>query len=362
MKVAIAHEWLSARAGSEKTFEAMACALPDADLYALSATPNVPFNFGGRRVHTSFLDKPWIRDRRDVTLPMMPLAWRYLGARATYDMVVTSSHACVKGFRPGRDAPHLCYVHSPMRYAWLPDLDERARPTRLRGYALRAMKHWDSHSTSWVDHFACNSHAVRRRIREFYDRDATVIHPPVDTDFYTLSAGGQRQEFALVVSRLVPYKRVDLAIRACELADIPLVIAGTGPDARRLADLARRSTVEVKLVGAQPDSELRSLYRRALALVFPAEEDFGIIPVEAQACGTPVVALAKGGTLETVAHGFTGELVEEATPTLFADALTRIVARGSEPRACRMNALRFSRQRFIDDFRAWALHSLGSSA
>jgi glycosyltransferase involved in cell wall biosynthesis len=354
-RIALVHEWLSARAGSEKTFECMSAALPSADLYALSRDRSVRFEFDARPITTTFLDRRWLRDRRDVTLPLMPLAWRWAGSGQRYDLVVTSSHACAKGFRPGRRARHLCYVHSPMRYAWLPNVDERAKPSVARRLGLRAMARWDRRSVEWVDEFACNSEAVRDRIRRFYDRDASVIYPPVDTNFYA-PVQHERDEYALVVSRLVSYKRVDVAIDACAAVGMPLIVAGSGPDYPRLVERARRGRCHVRFT-RPTDIELRELYRHARVLLFPAEEDFGIIPVEAQACGTPVLAYAQGGARETVVPGVTGELLDAATPQRFAQFLEPLDGRTYDPLACRANALRFSQARFLEEFRAWVLDS-----
>jgi glycosyltransferase involved in cell wall biosynthesis len=354
-RLALAHEWLSARAGSEKTFEAMSAAFPTADLYALSRDPSVPFDFGGRPVVTTPLDCRWLRARREVALPLMPLAWRHTARHERYDLVVTSSHACVKGFYPGRAAFHCCYVHSPMRYAWLPEVDGRARPGIASRAGLSMLARWDRRSVGWVDALACNSRAVRDRIARFYGRDAEVIYPPVDTDFFRVDTTRERRPCALAVSRLIPYKRVSLAIEACHLAEIPLVVAGSGPERMRLAKQAAQLNAKTSFVDAPSDDELRVLYQEAAVVVFPAEEDFGIIPVEAQACGTPVVAFSKGGARDTVLDGETGSLVSEASAEAFADAIREIVVAGQDFAACRANAMRFSRSRFVAEFADWVL-------
>jgi glycosyltransferase involved in cell wall biosynthesis len=217
------------------------------------------------------------------------------------------------------------------------------------------MARWDRRSVEWVNEFACNSEAVRDRIRRFYDRDASVIYPPVNTDFYT-PVQDTRGDYALVVSRLVSYKRVDLAIDACAAAGMPLIVAGAGPDYARLVDRARRRRCDVRFA-TPTDLELRELYRHARVLLFPAEEDFGIIPVEAQACGVPVLAYARGGARETVVPGVTGELIEEPTPRHFAQSLERLNDGDYDPLACRANALRFSRARFLQEFRSWVLNA-----
>jgi glycosyltransferase involved in cell wall biosynthesis len=352
---ALAHEWLSSRAGSEKTFEAMAAVFPDADLFALSREPGVPFDFGGRDVRTTFLDRTaFLRHRRDLTLPLMPLAWRLLRTRGIrYDQVLTSSHACVKAFPPARRAEHFCYVHAPMRYAWDRGIDSRAAGGRIKSLALDVLRRWDMRSTRAVDHFAANSTAVRERIERFYGREARVIHPPVDTRFYRLNDVGEARRGALAVSRFIPYKGLDLAIDACARAGMPLTIAGAGPMEAELRRRAARSGNAVVFEVAPSDERLRELYRTSEVLVFPAEEDFGIVPVEAQACGTPVVGVASGGTLDTVVHERTGILVESQDPDLLAEALRDLQSAGLDARHCRENAERFARERFERELRDW---------
>lgn len=353
--IAIAHEWLAARAGAEKVFEALAEEYPSADLYALTREPGVPFDFGGRELKTTLLDHPALRRRRDLTLPLMPLAWRLLGARARYDTVITSSLACVKGFAPARSATHYCYCHAPMRYAWQPDIDTRHQglgPAVNLG--LKWLRHWDRRSADWVDSFAANSTAVQERIRDFYDRDAEVIHPPVDTEFFTppTEASGS-QPYVFAISRFIAYKRTDLAIEAATRAGLPIVVAGSGPLEAELRATAERVGADARFEIQPSDERLRELYRGAAVLVFPALEDLGMIPVEAQACGTPVVGLDEGGTRDTVVPGETGLRVQEQTVDAFTEAIQAIVANPPDPAACRAHAETFSRARFMERVREW---------
>lgn len=356
--LALCHEWLAARDGSEKTFETMAGAFPAADLYALTLNRSAHFDFGGRQPATTFLDGvPGLRRHRMVQLPLMPLAWRYASGRR-YDVVVTSSHACVKGFRPGREALHLSYCYTPMRYLWLASIDTRRRRTSLAAPVEHWLRGWDLASVRWVDEFAAISEAVRRRIEELYGRPSRVIHPPVDTSHYTpgdvtSSPGG----FALAVSRMVPYKRLDLAIRACHRLGQPLVVAGSGPAETDLRCLAAGLGADVRFVIRPDDGGLRDLYRAADVLVFPAEEDFGIVAVEAQACGTPVVALDRGGTVDTVIPGATGVLVAAQEEDAMAAGIESALNRRWDPAACRRNAERFSVAAFTSRFRSWVFGS-----
>ena len=360
-RVALAHEWLSGRAGSEKTFEAMARVFPEADLYALSWDRAVPFDFGARSPSTTFLDRlpAGLRSLRALQLPLMPLAWG-TASRSRYDVVVTSSHACVKGFRPGRAALHLCYCYTPARYLWLSSLDGRGVGRGAGRWAAAgpaaALRAWDRRAAAWVDDFAAISTAVRERVERCYGRAARVIHPPVDTDFFTPGEPGEpgwRRDFALAVSRMVGYKRLDLAIDACHRARVPLVVVGSGPEERALRAHAAGLGADVRFVVEPSDEELRALYRSARVLVFPAVDDFGIVAVEAQACGTPVVAVAEGGSLDTVEPGVTGTLVPAQDAALLARAVESVLASPPPADACRRNAARFSADRFAAEFGAW---------
>ncbi|MFP5319061.1 MAG: glycosyltransferase [Acidimicrobiia bacterium] len=354
--VALCHEWLEQRMGSEKTFEAIAEAFPDADVFALTHDPSVPFDLGGRIPATTFVDRlAPLRGRRQLQLALMPLAWRFAG-RPGYDVVVSSSHACAKGFRPGREALHLCYCYTPMRYAWLTDVDRRTRGgvvERASAVPLAALRAWDRRSAGWVDEFAAISRSVEARVERFYGRPARVIHPPVDTGYYTPGPEEERGDFLLAVSRMVPYKRLDLAIDAAAALRVPLVVAGSGPEEARLRSHAAAAGADVTFVIRPGDETLRRLYRTARALVFPTVEDFGIVPVEAQACGTPVVAVAEGGSLDTVLDGSTGVLVERAEGELLVSGVERVLASPPRPAACRAHAESFSRPRFVAEVREW---------
>ena len=355
--MALCHEWLNARHGSEKTFEAMAAALPSAALHALTINPAAEFLLGGRPVGTTFLDHPRLRRAdRLLQLPLMPLAWRYASS-ARYDVVVTSSHACAKGFGPARRALHLCYCHTPMRYAWVASIDQRRRPSAASRAGARALRAWDRRSERWVDGFAANSTAVQARIERVYGRSAVVIPPPVDTDHFTPGDPAGREGFALAVSRMVPYKRLDLAVRAAHHLSLALVIAGAGPEEGALRALAGGLGADVRFVVEPGDDDLRELYQRASVVVFPAEEDFGIVPVEAQACGTPVVAFGRGGALDTVLPGTTGVLVDEQSVASLAEGIDEVLAGRFDPEACRRNAERFSPVRFRDRFLDWVIGS-----
>ena len=355
--LALCHEWLAARDGSEKTFEAMAATFPAADLYGLTWNRSAGLDFGGRQVDTTFLDRLTpLRNHRMLQLPLMPVAWRY-ASRRRYDVVVTSSHACAKGFWPARQALHLCYCYTPMRYLWLSSIDARRPRNRVSAPVERWLRSWDLASVRWVDGFAAISTAVQGRIQELYGSTSTVIPPPVDTEHFTPAGKPTRSGFALAVSRMVPYKRIDLAIRACHRVGHPLVVAGNGPAEQALRSLAAELNADVRFVIRPDDDRLRNLYRSADVVVFPAEEDFGIVSVEAQACGTPVVALDRGGSLDTVLPGTTGVLVPEQDEDSLASGIETALNGVFDPADCRRNAERFSVSNFGERFRRWVLDS-----
>lgn len=352
--VALVHEWLASRAGSEKTFERMTKALPDADVYALTADGAAGFEIEAP-IRTTILQRvPLLRDRRNLSLPVMPLAWKCLRTKP-YATVITSTHAYARYLPAARAAAHLSYVYTPLRYAWLPDVDGRGA-TPLMAPARATLRVLDKRSVRHVDRFAAISNVVRQRVEEFYDREAEVVFPPVDTDFFAAvpaEASAGREPFVLGVSRWIDYKRLDLVIEAASRVGLPAVIAGHGPAEDELRAVAVRARVPVTFERRPSDERLRELYRTAAVLVFPAEEDFGIVPVEAQAAGTPVVALARGGSLDTVADGVSGALVHEQTATAFATGIERVLGMEPSAGALRDHVARFSIDAFHRGFADW---------
>lgn len=354
-RVAIAHEWIGPKGGAEQVFASIAQCFPNADLFALSTDPRNTLELGGRELRTTFLNRVnQLTDKRHLLLPLMPLAWHF-ATRLPYEVVITSSHALVRYFRPARNALHLCYCHTPMRYAWLPEIDTRQRirrpATRAAEAALRSL---DRRTVAWVDSFAANSSETRNRIREFYGRDARVIHPPVDTTFFHLEPSIPRGDYVLAVSRFVPYKRLEVAIEVAADVNVPLVIAGSGPGERALRRWAHlRHPGHVQFEISPTPERLRLLYRRARVLIYPAIEDFGIVPVEAQSCGCPVVAVGRGGTLDTVIHGETGFLAANSSATAIAQAVERALSTGLSPAAIASNAEAFSVENFNEGILSW---------
>jgi glycosyltransferase involved in cell wall biosynthesis len=354
-RVAIVHDWLTGMRGGEKVLEAICELYPDATLHTLvrirgAVSPRIERH----QIKTSpvqLLPRPGRLYRH--YLPLYPAAVELFDLDA-YDLVISSSHCAVKSvIRPGR-ATHVCYCHSPMRYGWdqfpayFGPQQVGALASRLLRPLLAGLARWDAATAGRVDRFLANSQYVAGRIRQYYNRRSAVVYPPVDTSFYCPREGaGARHAGFIIVSALVPYKRVEVAIEACRLARLPLTIVGRGPEEARLQRLAGP---DVQFLGWRTDEEVRALYRSARAVLLPGIEDFGMVPVEAQACGAPVVALGLGGARETVIDGQTGVLVDEATPGAFADALTRFPS--FDPAAIRANAERFSRGRFMTDFQA----------
>lgn len=357
-RVAVVHEWVDAYAGSEQVFEAFAQLLPDADLFALSVKPGIDLDVGGRTITTTVLDADRWRDRRGLTLPAMPWAWRQLGSR-DYDAVITSHHAFAHANQLARHGgTHLAYVHSPARYIWSPDIDERGRGAGLAP-ARALLKRVDRKASRQVDAYAVNSVAVAERVREFWDRDSTVINPPVRVSFFSKGrVESPRRDYVLGMGRWIPYKNLHVVVEVADLLAMPVKIAGRGPDRSRIEAAAAAASVPVELIESPSDHELRDLYANAACLVFPTVEDFGMVPVEAQATGTPVVALAAGGALETVVDGVSGAFAADSRPHTIAAAARRAMTVGPEGPA--MNAERFSQQAFGIAAAAWIVDSLGS--
>jgi len=355
MKLALVHDWLTGMRGGEKALEVLCERYPDAELFTLvhvrgSVSPAIE----RLRPHTSFVQRlPLVKRLYRHYLPVFPTAIEQFSFDR-FDLVVSLSHCCAKSIvHPGR-VPHLCYCLTPMRYAW-DQFDAYFGPERLGRIGSAAMRpvmarlaRWDRETADRVDRYVAISHYVAGRIRRYYNREATVVYPPVDTDFFHPDAA-PAERYALVVSALVPYKRIDVAIAACRLAGVPMKIAGDGPDRAALERAAASTGADVQFLGRVSDDDIRELYRRSAVTLLPGEEDFGIAPLEAQACGRPVVALGRGGALETVVPGETGFLVDDMTPGAFAEAIAQAIDRTFDAAAIRRHAERFSRARFGDE-------------
>lgn len=363
MKSSIVHEWFVDIGGSERCVESINRIFPS-DVFALVARERTVRALGinPERVTTSFIQNlPFSSKRYRNYLPLFPLAVEQFDLSG-YEVVISSSHAVAKGVLVHADQLHLCYCYTPMRYAW--DLHHQyLREAGLlrgcKGLAAKAVLHylrlWDLATAQRVDHFAAISHYIARRIKKVYGRQADVIYPPVDVDRF--SPGPRKEEYYLTASRMVPYKKMDLIVEAfSKMPDRRLLVIGDGPDLGKVKACAGRN---IELLGYQPFEVLREHLQKAKAFVFAAEEDFGILPVEAQACGTPVIAFGKGGSLETVRpfqagadHG-TGILFPEQTTASLIEAIRNFESLQDkfDGKRIREHALFFHRERFEREFK-----------
>ena len=351
MRVALVHDWLTGMRGGEKVLEGLCERYPDADLFTLFHQPgSVSPLIERHRIQTSWLQRlPFASRHYRRYLPLFPAAVERFDLSG-YDFVLSSSHCVAKSVIPAAHARHLCYCHSPMRYAW-DQFDAYFGVDRV-GYAasrwvyrptMTRLARWDAATAGRVHRFVANSRHVAGRIARYYNRTASVVYPPVDTTFYCPAAVSPESHF-LIVSALVPYKRIDLAIEGCRRAGARLRIVGDGPERERLHRLAG---ADVTFLGSLSDDAVRDEYRRAVALLLPGEEDFGIAPVEAQACGRPVVAFARGGALETVVDGETGVLFSELTAESIRTGLERVAQIQVDSIRLRTHAEQFSRERHM---------------
>ncbi|MDR5761132.1 glycosyltransferase family 4 protein [Caballeronia sp. LZ035] len=360
-RVAIVHDWLVTYAGAERVLEQIIACFPDADIFSVVDFLEDRTFLRGKQATTSFIQKlPFARTRYRAYLPLMPLAIEQLDLSG-YDLVISSSHAVAKGVLTGPDQVHVSYVHSPIRYAW--DLQHQyLKQSNLTAGAkslfarliLHYMRNWDIRTSNSVNHFIANSDFIARRIHKVYRRTSKVIFPPVDVASFEVCE--QKEDFYLTASRMVPYKKIDLIVEAfARMPERKLVVIGEGPD---LAKIRAKATANVEIMGYQPFAVLHDRMRRAKAFVFAAEEDFGISVVEAQACGTPVIAYGKGGALETVLDATherpTGMFFASQTPQAIIDAVDAFDSGAFtfSPNDCRSNAERFSNEHFRE-----ALHA-----
>jgi len=328
LKVALIQEWLTVIGGSEYVFKEIASLYPDADIYTLVARDETITSLGlqGHKVTTSFIQKlPFAKTKYRNYLPLFPLAIEQFDL-SSYDLIISSSHAVAKGVLTHSGQVHICYCHSPMRYAW--DLyhqyiKESGLETGLKGFIAKLVLHrirqWDVSSINRVDYFISNSNYIGKRIRKVYNRDSVTIYPNVAVQDFGVSL--DREDFYFTCSRMVPYKKIDLIVEAFNnMPDKKLVVIGDGPDFKKISKMAGKNVV---LMGYQPFEILKQYLSNCKAFVFAAEEDFGMLPVEAQACGTPVIAYGKGGVLETVLENKTGVYFSEQSANAIIDAVKK---------------------------------------
>jgi glycosyltransferase involved in cell wall biosynthesis len=355
LRVALIHDWITGMRGGEKALEVFCELFPAADLFTLVYLPGTTSPLIEQRIvrHSPIQWLPFAGRLYRQYLPLFPIAIEQFDLDG-YDLVISTSHCAAKSVVVTGRARHLCYCLTPMRYAW-DQFDAYFGPdkvgaltSRLLRPVLAGLARWDRATEGRVHRYLAISQYVARRIGLYYNRQSTLVHPPVDTDYYAPPPDGalavNTQPQFLVVSALVPYKRVDLAMMAARQAGVRLTVVGTGPERAHLDRLAGDG---IELVGWKSDGEIRELYRACTAAILPGEEDFGIVPVEAQACGRPVVALGRGGALDTVIDGETGVLVPDTTVAALAAGLQRAAATDWNAARLRAHAERFSRRRFM---------------
>lgn len=361
LKSALVHDWFITEGGGEKVVQSFLNINPDLDLYSLIDFFPDEYRqrlLRGKHAQTSFIQKlPTANSNHRKFLPLFPLAIEQFDL-SEYNLILSSSISVSKGVLTHANQIHICYCHSPMRYAWdlyFQYLNEAGLTSGVKSwfakYILHKMRTWDIVSSNRVDHFIANSNFIARRIKKVYNREATVIYPPVDIESFKLET--TKEDYYLTASRMVPYKKIDLIVEAfSRMPDKKLVVIGDGPD---MAKIKQKATKNVEILGYQPFTELKRHMQKAKAFVFAAEEDFGIIPVEAQACGTPVIAFGKGGSLETVLKGVTGTFFYTQTVEAIKEAVLQFEKEyeSFSPQTIRQHALKFSVERFEEEIKSF---------
>jgi glycosyltransferase involved in cell wall biosynthesis len=353
MKKALVHDWFSVYAGAEKCVESFTNIWNDFDIYSLIDFLNDKDRetiLKAKKAKTSFIQHlPFAKTKYRNYLPLFPIAIEQFDL-SEYDLVLSSSHAVAKGVLTHSEQLHICYMHTPIRYGW--DLyhhylREAGLKSGIKGilakYFLHKLRIWDAITANRPNYYIANSKYIANRIKKVYEKEAEVIYPPVDVDKFQLKEN--KEDFYLTASRLVPYKKIDLIVEAFSKTDKKLVVIGDGPD---MAKIKEKASSNIEILGYQPDNVLIEYMQKTKAFVFAAEEDFGIIPVEAQACGTPVICLGKGGTKETVIDGKTGVYFYNQSIEEILDAVQKFekIYDNFNPLEIRNNALKFSRKRF----------------
>ncbi|WP_107832629.1 glycosyltransferase family 4 protein [Campylobacter concisus] len=360
MKKALIHDWFSTYAGAEKCVESFTNVWDDFEIYGLIdflSDANRDKILKGKYAHTSFVQKlPSAKKKYRNYLPLFPFAIEQFDL-SSYDVVLSSSHAVAKGVLTHSNQLHISYVHTPIRYAWdlyHQYLHESGLNHGLKGilakYFLYKIRLWDVSTANRVDHYIANSHYIARRIKKAYGKSSDVIYPPVDIDKFALRES--KSDFYLTASRMVPYKKIDLIVEAFSQTDKKLLVIGDGPDMGKIKSKASKN---IELLGFLDDKTMADLMGQAKAFVFAAEEDFGITPVEAQACGTPVICFGRGGTLETVREGISGLYFMEQNIRELLAAVDRFEQSYDkfDPIKIRENSLKFSRTRFEYEIKSY---------
>lgn len=347
LKVQLCHDWLTGMRGGERVLEILCNGFPESEIFTLiHNAAAVSETINRHPIRTSKLQSvPAIFRYYRYFLPFFPKAVEGFSPGSA-DLMISTSHCVAKSIKTHPDTPHLCYCFTPMRYAWTFHEEYFGRNPLKRllvAPVLNSLRKWDLETSSRVDRFAAISRHVADRIRKFYNRDSDIVYPPVDTGKFTPADRGSHN-FDLIVSALVPYKRIDIAVEAYNNMKLPLKIVGAGTEN---AVLRRKAGPTIEFLGWQPDSTILDLYRNCRMLIFPGEEDFGIVPLEAQACGRPVIAYRKGGALETVLENVTGLFFDRQDPALLQEAVKKGSSQKWDPEAARRNSERFAIPNFI---------------
>ncbi|WOJ88575.1 glycosyltransferase [Methylocapsa polymorpha] len=354
MRVAIIHYWLVSMRGGEKVLEALCKLFPDADIFTHVYNPDaVSDTIRRHKVTTTFINSlPFARRNYKRYLPLMPIALEQIDLRG-YDLIISSESGPAKGVIPPAGAVHICYCHSPMRYIWNMFHDYRDRAGFITGLLMPPLAHylrtWDSVASMRVDHFIANSQTVAARIEKYYRRDAAVIHPPVDADAFETVPAAEVEDYYLLAGELVGYKRPDLAIEAFNASRRRLVVIGGG---EMLPEIRRSAGPTIKVLGPQPFEALRRHYARCRALIFPGEEDFGIVPVEVMASGRPVIAYGRGGATETLTEGVSGLFFYEQTAAAIEQAVCEFEQMRFDPNLIKAQAAKFHIDIFASEITA----------
>jgi glycosyltransferase involved in cell wall biosynthesis len=355
VKTALIHDWLTAMGGGERALQALYQLYPS-PIYTLFADPKTVKEsfFADKQILTSFLQKlPFVLKKYRSYLPFFPMAIEQFNLEE-FDLIISSSHCVAKGAIPRSGQVHVCYCYTPVRYAWdlyHSYLKDANLETGIKGFfaklALHRLRMWDQSSCHRVDHFIADSHLVRERIERTYGRQADVVYPPIDTDYFAFHE--KKEEYYVTASRMVPYKRIDIIVEAFStMPEKRLVVIGDGPEMGKIKKLAGKN---VEFLGRQPDAVLRDTLQKAKAFLFAAVEDFGIVPVEAMSCGTPVIAYGAGAILETVKENETGLLYRRQTPQSLRDKIAEFEQMDFDPFAIRKHAEGFSLSRFHREFK-----------
>lgn len=346
MNIALVHEWITNVAGAEKVLLALKELFPKAPIYTAVYDEKKAAAFKGFDIRTSFLQNiPFMKKKREILIPFTPIAFEQFDL-SKYDLVISSTTVAAKGVITKPETIHVSYCHTPTRYLWDPQVDPRAVKGAfqwLRKKTIHQMRIWDRVAADRVDYFMSNSKYIADRIKKVYKRDAEVIYPPIDVERFTVLPETEIADYYLFVSRLVDYKRCDIVIEAFNKLNLPLKVVGYGPDRKKLQSSADKN---VEFLGGKFGEELRSIFSHAKALVFAAEEDFGIVPVEAMAAGRPVIAFRKGGQSESIIDGETGVLFDEQNAESIIDAVMRLDKLSLNSAKIRLQAEKFTKEIF----------------